>query len=871
MRDQLALKPFGLSPLRGFVLFVATLVVTVFAFLFATAPTAHAAPEATWKDGAIVYDGKTFEREEDIKAGSPSGLPAGTKVYSYFKPEDITSDNPRIHLIYFPPNSDPTTLTKATYANYKYVPPDQYTDPQGKVSVTLAEASNAEKDEQTTSCAVDGIGWIICPITNFLTQAMDWLFKIMSTFLTVRPAQTDQETALYRGWAMMRNIANVAFVMAFLIVIYSQVTSMGLSSYGIKRMLPRLIAAAILVNVSYWICAIAIDLSNIMGYSLYDMLSGMRENLTGSETIGDEYTWKNLGSLILSGGTAAVGGGLAVYAAVAAAGGPIYMLLPILLGVIISALVALLIMVARQAIITILVIIAPLAFVAYLLPNTEKYFKKWADLFSTMLLLFPMFSIVLGGAQLAGDAIIASARQGNGDFNLVILGMAVKIAPVVITPFLLKFSGSLLGKIAGVVNNPGKGIIDRSRNFAKERADQHTARALANTKNPGLLARGAQRIDSGRRKRDGWKKANDARRDATWAGSDAYSDIHAYSEDSNRIKQIGENKASEHYANLQQNSATVQGLDIRARASKLDLDVSEAKVEANWEAVKAQGRHVNLVANAAGSPQNVLDAINGSQDASRDLALAGMRKQAAERVQTLQRGTELMDNTATVDGVKLQQFAGGIDPNGAQRALSEALTKQHSARSEAVKNAQAVIEHKNLDDTAIGKLALGDAGSSGIAVTEDVKEAAIKMVAGGKNAGEIDRLLESIDISQTTENHRIALQEALGANSLRPKYITGTALGNIKQGTQMLGTQGLDQLIQKAVEANKLSPSALVEQDPAHLQRVLEAIERDKSAFDAVGLAKLKANILFAKDPTNQLAGKIGDSDKVLDKILSKL
>lgn len=867
----MALKPFGLSPLRSFTLFVATLVVTVFAFLFATAPTAHAAPEATWKDGAIVYDGKTFERDEDIKAGNPSGLPAGTKVYTYFKTEDITSDNPRIHLIYFPPNSDPLNLTKATYANYKYVPPDQYTDPQGKTSVTLAEATDAQKDEQTTSCAVEGIGWIICPVTNFLTQAMDWLFKVMSTFLTVRPAQTDQETALYRGWAMMRNIANVAFVMAFLIVIYSQVTSMGLSSYGIKRMLPRLIAAAILVNVSYWICAIAIDLSNIFGYSLYDMLSGMRENLTGSETIGDEYSWKNLGSLILSGGTAAVGGGLAAYAAVAAAGGPIYMLLPILLGVIISALVALLIMVARQAIITILVIVAPLAFVAYLLPNTEKYFKKWTDLFSTMLILFPMFSIVLGGAQLAGDAIIASARQGNGDFNLVILGMAVKIAPLVITPFLLKFSGSLLGKIAGVVNNPGKGIIDRSRNFAKERADQHTARALANRKNPGLLARGAQRIDSGRRKRDGWKKANEARADANWANSQAYSDIHGYGENSNRIKQVGENTANKHYADMQQNNAAIQGLDIRARATKLNLDVSEAKVDANWEAVKA-GKPRDLTVMAGGGPSaSVLEAINQSPDAARDLALAGMRKQAAERVQTLQRGTELMNNTATVDGVQLQQFAGGIDPAGAQRALSEALTKQHSARSEAVKNAQAVIEHQNLTYEDMGKLALGDAGSTGIAPTEDVKEAAINMVAGGKNASEIDTLLENINITTLSENHRIALHDALGANSLRPKYITGTALSGIKQGTQRLGTQGVDKLIQKAVEANKLSPATLVEQDPAHLGRVLEAIERDKSAFDAVGLAKLKANILFAKDPTNQLAGKIGDSDKVLDKILTKL
>src|SRR5690606_39097781 len=134
-----------------------------------------------------------------------------------------------------------------------------------------------------------------------------------------------------------------------------------------------------------------------------------------------------------------------------------------------AVLVALLVMAARQAIITILVVIAPLAFVAYLLPNTEKWFDKWRGLFMTMLILFPAFSVVFGGSQLAAMIIIQNADS----LNLIILGMLVQVAPLFITPMLVKMGGSLLAKIAGIVNNPNKGLIDRTRNFAKDRSENH--------------------------------------------------------------------------------------------------------------------------------------------------------------------------------------------------------------------------------------------------------------------------------------------------------------------------------------------------------------------------------------------------------------
>ena len=76
----------------------------------------------------------------------------------------------------------------------------------------------------------------------------------------------------------MRNISNVAFIVAFLVIIYSQLTSVGISNYGVKKMLPRLVIAAVLVNLSFTFCAVLLDLSNVTGYAFQDAFMGIKKH-----------------------------------------------------------------------------------------------------------------------------------------------------------------------------------------------------------------------------------------------------------------------------------------------------------------------------------------------------------------------------------------------------------------------------------------------------------------------------------------------------------------------------------------------------------------------------------------------------------------
>jgi len=331
-----------------------------------------------------------------------------------------------------------------------------------------ADDSTCEGDDCATppTCAVDGIGWIVCPVMKFLGTMNDAAFGFLNNFLEV-PARLFNDAATKAAWETFRNIANIAFIFAFLVIIYSQITSAGVSNYGIKKLLPKLIIAAVLVNVSFYICALLVDLSNIFGSGLYSLLKNM-----------------NVVSDTVSGGGVASGIWTEVAGAALLGTGVIALLAVIIfapMSLLAFALV-MLILVGRQAFVILLIVISPLAFVAYLLPNTEQWFKKWWKSLTTMLLVFPIVALVFGASSLASNILLAVSEDckgsttsencaGNGQANddddqtMKIAAAAVLAIPLFAVPALLKGSmsaaGNIGGKIAGL-QGKANGMAGRS-------------------------------------------------------------------------------------------------------------------------------------------------------------------------------------------------------------------------------------------------------------------------------------------------------------------------------------------------------------------------------------------------------------------------
>lgn len=856
MWDLLVASPLGRLSTRKSLTLLLAILLAIFSLNTLLAPSAHAA-DATWRGSAIVHDEKQYVEQDPVPANSSIDLPAGTILYTHVESTDSNNDgqaeSQTAHVLYFPAGSDPATATTARYVQFDFTPPDNYTNPSNESTVSLTPQD--ESNQEATSCDSTftfGLGWIICPVTNFLAGAMDWLFDILASFLVVRPAQTGQEDALYRAWSMMRSFANVAFVIAFIILIYSQLTSIGLSNYGIKKMLPRLIVAAVLVNISYWVCAVAIDISNILGYSVQDIFIGMRNNLiVGEGNSWQLMSWHSVSSFILSGGTAAIAGGIAIKAALAGtAGGAIFLLLPILVGVLMAVLVALLVLAIRQALITVLVIVAPLAFVAFLLPNTEKYFDKWRGLFMTMLLVFPMFSVIFGGSQLAGLAIIQNANS----INMVLLGMAVQVAPVAITPILIQISGSLVSRVAGLVNNPNRGLIDRTRAWAQERANQHKERVFA-SRNPRGLNRVSQNIEMKRRKREAWLKTNQARSENILRQSAGYKDIDTATREADRTKQIIDNQLESAWnVKVRVDPASLEK-ELKLRVTADEANLAKTRLETVYNEIKAGDRQ-----NLSYGPQSIgmTDLLNRAEDTHAFVALEAMRNKAAQRVQENNIGDILMQNSKATadlfDGERARDYAGGIrGVEGANTALTQAVAADRKEFNEMVGEKQQLMKHFELSSGQRQQLALGDnvtVAKNGISYTftadDDYnREAAIVSQMKTGSEGEIREIIAQSGASADatgeillddrgqvvtdsagrvmrqgkTHKYHSTIQDELTANGIQNKQLIfgSKIIDDIGQG-KFYGDKSLNEAAVFHIMEGKISDDKLAQQGPGTLK-----------------------------------------------------
>ena len=359
-------------------------------------------------------------------------------------------------------------------------------DPTKEDCRNANNASETEEDGQNGEQAAcmqnaGALGWIICPLMYGVRDAANGIFQnAVSPLLRVHESiltglSSSSNSPMYQAWSFFRNVANIMFVIAMLFVIFSQITGFGIDNYGIKKILPKLIVTAIIVNFSYIICGIFVDLSNIIGEGIKNIL----ESVAGSTTTATEKLGDNVVGVIntLIGALAAVGvaaGGLTIAGAAISnavvSGSLLTVIFPILAFVgsaLMAGFFAMLMLGLRQALIIIMIVISPVAFVLYAIPNTNGLFKKWFQLFKTLLMLFSVFCFMVGGGFLVSNIII----KGSNDFFMTIIGGLISIAPYFAVPSMTKnamkgFDGAIagLGTLQQKANNAGTSINKKITN-----------------------------------------------------------------------------------------------------------------------------------------------------------------------------------------------------------------------------------------------------------------------------------------------------------------------------------------------------------------------------------------------------------------------
>ena len=771
-----------------------------------THSTSVHAVDAEWSGHNLTYNKEKYTKISDDKKIKQFNLPDNSLVYVN---EDKNKKETKV--IYFP-SSEISSLSSATYAVYSFTPPNTYE----QTSTSTISIESPSENSTSTSCDVQGIGWIICPVSNWLADGIDYMYSALQEFLKTKPLETtNQNSGIYLAWVIMRNISNVAFIVAFLVIIYSQLTSVGISNYGVKKMLPRLVIAAVLVNLSFTFCAVLLDLSNVTGYAFQDAFMGIKNTIsTVGENTGVGWTWSEVIMMILSNGALAGG----VVATVAMGAELLPLALSALVGIGLVLLLVLLIMAARQALIVILIIISPLAFVCYLLPGTEKWFKKWRDLFFTMLVFFPAFAVIFGGAQLAGIIIIQNATGANGGI-MQILGMVVQVIPLALTPIILKLSGGVLGKFAGFVNDKNKGWYDKSKNWAKDRREITKNKKLANANmtrfNPNRLRR---RMDhnSRLRKKDletSQKNAeNSFRNTAKYKKSDLYARQAARrsdflsAQDDNRYLESTLGHASD---------------DIYEKRPAYDRALRA--VSATYATRRDLKAHQQQTA-----------FMNDIKDLETEIATAGLIKNNAQRQQHSEFAEQLINSK------ELREKAGGnvfTDENGnligANAALASAIATSRSEYAKSVDEAHQIMKHYKLSSGQRQKISLGNSVtlSDGTVLDSNnifVREAAIEEQIKYGTATEVAELL-----SELPPEFYSSAASALAESGVRNKasFMGGKLIDDMLKGD--INNRGdLMNHFAEWLQGGKYKPETLASTDADAVKLLIEAVKNTSVITD---------------------------------------
>ena len=781
------------AKLRWFILLIAGLLVSIFFSTFLHSTSVYAA-DAKWDGHDLTYSNKKYTRLTDNNKVKKFNLPDNSLVYVN---ED--KNKKEVKVIYFP-SGEISSLSSATYAVYSFTPPDTY-DQTDTSTISIDPPS---ENSTSTSCDVQGIGWFICPVSNWLADGIDFMYSALQQFLKTKPLETtNQNSGIYLAWVIMRNISNVAFIVAFLVIIYSQLTSVGISNYGVKKMLPRLVIAAVLVNLSFTICAILLDLSNIAGYAFQDAFMGIKNTIS---TVGENtstWTWSEVISTALSNGALAIG-------AITFTTELLPMLVPAATLAGLTLLLILLIMAARQALIIILIIISPLAFVCYLLPGTEKWFKKWRDSFLTMLVFFPAFSVVFGGAQLAGIIIIQNASGPNGAI-MHVLGMLVQIIPLAITPLIMKFSGGVLGKFAGFVNDKNKGWYDRTKNWSKGRREIIRNKKLANPNmarfNPNRLRRWTDHNGRALKKdlETSQKNAENSFRDTA-----RYKRLDMSARQATRRADLLSAQDDNRYLEATQGYMADDIYDKRPAYDRA-LRVVSARYS-TWRDAKSYQQQAQFMSDI--------------KDLETEIATAGLIKNNAQRQQHSEFAEQLINSK------ELRERAGGNvfkDENGnligANAALASAIATSRSEYAKSVDEAHQIMKHYKLSSGQRQKISLGNSVtlSDGTVLDSNnifVREAAIEEQIKYGTATEVAELL-----SELPPEFYSSAASALAESGVKNKasFLGGKLIDDMLKG-DINNRDDLMNYFADWLQGGKYKPETLATTDADAVKLLMEAV-----------------------------------------------
>ena len=338
----------------------------------------------------------------------------------------------------------------------------------------------------------DPMTWVLCPIYDALSGAADWLFtNIVSPFLVTEPVGTSASDSGFQIWSNFRVYGDIILVIAVLVVVIGQSIGGGIvDAYTAKKVLPRVLITAILINLSVYIVAFLVDITNILGKTIGDVLtepirlSGQWNFTPNAIQSAGVFGVGLLGLLLSAGGIAAVLGGIFFSGSLAGAANftkiALYAAMWVILPIVLAVLAVFVTLVIRKGLILFLLMTSPVWLAFYCLPNLQPYGKKAWDLLVEALMVYPIIVVVFAVADilavtiLGANSITSSKISGSGiaggaaltadQVIAVIVAFFLQFLPLLAIPFAFRMAGGTLSKFHEVVTNGGNKLNEMATN-----------------------------------------------------------------------------------------------------------------------------------------------------------------------------------------------------------------------------------------------------------------------------------------------------------------------------------------------------------------------------------------------------------------------
>ena len=316
------------------------------------------------------------------------------------------------------------------------------------------------------------LGWAVSIVLALIAYVITAVVGLLITLMVQLLMQVAQYgniinvPTVINGWVIIRDLCNMLFILILLVIAFA--TILRIESYNYKKILPKLLIMAILINFSRTIFGLLVDFSQVIMLTFVngfnngagwfikafntDLLLAIRKSTQGTSGDYNVTAWAT---------------SMAIIAGVIAA---------IITLIVVSVMLAILVM--RIIMLWIYTIFSPLIFLGFAVPAIQKYTGKiWED-FIKQLVVGPVLAFFLwlalttastSSKSLLDDQNLISGGSGevcvgagkffcNSDFQQFLIVIGLLMGGLMVAQQMGGVAGSLAGGALGKIKSAGIGL-----------------------------------------------------------------------------------------------------------------------------------------------------------------------------------------------------------------------------------------------------------------------------------------------------------------------------------------------------------------------------------------------------------------------------